>query len=139
MYAAPGIIQAQLSAGTLRKVVVVALGTNGPIQRSTLEQLHTLIGPDREMVVVNAQAPRSWTDGVNATLSAFAQQYRNVVLANWHDAVQPHLAELNRDQIHFGGAGARLFTSVLKDALQQLAELPPPRDERDDLSLPIPV
>ena len=65
--------------------------------------------------------------------------YRNVVLANWHDAVQPHLAELNRDQIHFGGAGARLFTSVLKDALQQLAELPPPRDERDDLSLPIPV
>jgi peptidoglycan/LPS O-acetylase OafA/YrhL len=139
MYAAPGILQDELDAGTLRKVVVVALGTNGPIQRSTLEQLHTLIGPDRQMVVVNAQAPRSWTDGVNATLSAFAQQYRNVVLANWHDAVQPHLAELNRDQIHFGGAGARLFSSVLKDALQQLAELPPLRDERADLSLPIPV
>jgi peptidoglycan/LPS O-acetylase OafA/YrhL len=139
MSAAPALVQQQRDAGTLRAVVLVELGTNGPIQRSALEQLHQIVGPDRQIIVVSAQAPRGWTDGVNATLSAFAQQYRNVVLANWHDAVQPHLAELNRDQIHFGGAGARLFTSVVKDALQQLAELPPSRDERDDLSLPIPV
>lgn len=139
MYAAPGIIQADLGAGTLRKVILLELGTNGPIQRSTLEQIHQLAGPHREIIVVSAQAPRGWTPGVNATLTAFADQYRNVVLANWHDAVQPYLWELNRDQIHFGGAGARLFTSVVKDALQQLAELPPPRDERDDLALPIPV
>ncbi len=137
--AAPGVIQQDLAAGTLRRVILLELGTNGPIQRSTLEQIHQLAGPDRQIIVMSAQAPRGWTDGVNATLSAFADQYRNVVLGNWHDAVQPHLSILNRDQIHFGGAGARLFTSVVQDALQQLAELPPPRDERDDLSLPIPV
>ena len=136
---APAVIRQDLAAGTLRKVILLELGTNGPIQRSTLEEIHDLAGPDRQIVVMSAQAPRSWTDGVNATLSAFADQYRNVVLANWHDAVQPHLDILNRDQIHFGGAGARLFTGVVKDALQQLAELPPPRDERDDLSLPVPV
>ncbi|GAA2078891.1 hypothetical protein GCM10009840_12480 [Pseudolysinimonas kribbensis] len=139
MYAAPGIIQADLDAGSLRKVVLIELGTNGPIDHATLEQIHKLVGPDREIIVVSAQAPRGWTPGVNAALTAFADRYRNVVLANWHDAVQPYLSELNRDQIHFGGAGARLFTSVVKDALQQLAELPPPRDERDDLALPIPV
>jgi len=139
MSAAPALLQQQLDAGTLRSVVLLELGTNGPIQRSTLEQIRTEVGPRREIIVVSVQAPRGWTDGVNATLAAFADQYRNVVLADWHDVVQPHLAELNRDQIHFGGAGARLFTGVVKDALQQLAELPPPRDERDDLSLPIPV
>jgi len=139
MSSAPEALQQDLDAGTLRKVVLIELGTNGPIQRSTLEQIHQIVGPDRQIIVMSAQAPRGWTDGVNTTLSAFADQYRNVVLANWHDAVQPHLDILNRDQIHFGGAGARLFTSVVKDALQQLAELPPPRDERDDLSLPVPV
>jgi hypothetical protein len=139
MYAAPGILQADLRAHRLRRVLLLELGTNGPIERTTLEQIHRLAGPDREIIVVSAQAPRSWTPEVNQSLTAFADQYRNVVLANWHDAVQPHLAELNGDQIHFGGAGARLFTAVVKDALQQLAELPPPRDERDDLALPIPV
>jgi peptidoglycan/LPS O-acetylase OafA/YrhL len=139
MYAAPGIIQADLNAGRLRKVLLIELGTNGPIAHATLEQIHRLAGPERQIIVVSAQAPRSWTPGVNAALTAFADRYRNVVLANWHDAVQPYLSWLNRDQIHFGGAGARLFTSVVKDALQQLAELPPPRDESDDLALPIAV
>ena len=139
MSAAPGLVRQQLDAGILRPVLLLELGTNGPIQRSTLEQLHQLVGPDRKVIVVNAQAPRAWTDGVNATLSAFADEYRNVVLADWHDAAQPHLNELNRDQIHFGGAGSRLFAGVVGDALRQLAELPPPRDARDNLSLPIPV
>ena len=88
---------------------------------------------------VTTQAPRGWTDGVNETLTSFARSYRNVEIADWHDVVQPHLGELNHDQVHFGGAGARLFTGVIDDALQRLAQLPPPRDERDDLSLPLPV
>ncbi|HXR45754.1 MAG TPA: acyltransferase family protein [Pseudolysinimonas sp.] len=139
MSAAPGIVQAELNDGTLRKVVILALGTNGPIQRSTLEQVRALMGPQRDLVLVTTQAPRGWTDGVNATLAAFARSYRNVELADWHEVVQPHLGELNRDQIHFGGAGARLFTGVIHEALQRLTQLPPPRDEQDDLSLPVPV
>jgi peptidoglycan/LPS O-acetylase OafA/YrhL len=135
---APGIIQADLAAGTLRKIVVVSLATNGPIDRSMLESLRTAIGPQRELVLVNAQAPRGWIDPNNRILSEFAQTYRNVVLANWHDAAQPILDKLNRDQIHFGPTGARVFTSVIEDALQRLAELPPLRDERSNLSLPAP-
>lgn len=135
---APGIVQADLAAGTLRKIVVVSLATNGPIDRGTLEQLRAEIGPQRELVVVNVQAPRGWTDPNNGILSAFAQSYRNVELANWHDAAQPILADLNRDQIHFGPTGARVFTESIEAALQRLAELPPLRDQRSGLSLPAP-
>ena len=135
---AQGIIQADLSAGTLRKVVVIGLATNGPIDRSTLDALRAEIGPQRELVVINAQAPRTWIDPNNAILSAFAQSYRNVELANWHDAAQPILGELARDHIHFGPTGARVFTGTIEDALQRLAELPPLRDERSNLSLPVP-
>ena len=135
---APEVVQAELNAGTLRRIIVVGLATNGPIDRSTLEQVRAMIGPHRELVVVNVQAPRGWTDGNNAILSSFAQSYRNVELANWHDAAQPILGDLNRDQVHFGPTGARVFTDSIEGALQRLAELPPLRDERSNLSLPAP-
>jgi peptidoglycan/LPS O-acetylase OafA/YrhL len=136
MAAARAVIQADLQAGTLRKIVVVGLATNGSIDRSMLEQLRTEIGPQRELVLINAQAPRSWIDPNNGILSSFAQSYRNVELANWHDAAQPILSLLARDHIHFGPTGARVFTGAIEDALQRLAELPPLRDDRANLSLP---
>ncbi len=136
---APGILQADLNAGTLRKIVVIGLATNGPIDRSMLEQLRAQIGPQRELVLINAQAPRNWIAPNNAILSAFAQSYRNVELANWHDAAQSVLPLMARDQIHFGSSGARVFTGTIEDALTRLAELPPLRDERSNLSLPAPV
>jgi peptidoglycan/LPS O-acetylase OafA/YrhL len=138
MYSAPAIVQAHESAGTLRTVVVIALGTNGPIDRSTLEEVREILGPTRELVVVNAQAPRGWIPGVNAELSAFARVYRNVELANWHSAIQPYLHEMARDQVHFGPIGAGIFAGAVTDAVDRLAALPPLRDESADLSLPTP-
>jgi peptidoglycan/LPS O-acetylase OafA/YrhL len=138
MFAAPALVQAHASAGTLRPVVVIALGTNGPIERSTLEEVRTIIGPARELVVVNAQAPRGWIPGVNAELSSFALVYRNVELANWHDAIQPFLHEMARDQVHFGPIGAGIFADAVTAAVDRLAALPPLRDESADLSLPTP-
>ncbi|HEU0206037.1 MAG TPA: acyltransferase family protein [Pseudolysinimonas sp.] len=135
---APGILQADLNAGSLRKIVVIGLATNGPIDRSMLEQLRAQIGPQRELVLINAQAPRNWIDPNNAILTAFAQSYRNVELANWHDAAQSILPLLARDQIHFGSSGAKVFAGTIEDALKRLADLPPLRDERSNLSLPVP-
>ena len=139
IYVAPEMLRGLIAAGQLRDVVVIALGTNGPIDRQVLDEMRTIIGPKREMVVVNVQAPRNWTPGVNSTLSSFALYYRDVELANWHDAIQPSLNLLAGDQIHFGSAGATIFSATIRDALQRLAELPPLRDDRADQSLPQPV
>ena len=130
IYVAPAIIRSLISKDKLREVLVLALGTNGPIDREVLDEIRELIGPDRQMVVVNVQAPRNWTPGVNTTLSSFALYYRDVELANWHDAIQPSLNLLAGDQIHFGSAGATVFSATIRDALQRLAELPPLRDDR---------
>ena len=123
--AALDIVRAEVDDGTLRPVVVVGLATNGPIDRSTLEELRAAIGRERELVVITAQAPRGWIDPNNRILSAFAASYRNVELSDWHDAAQPILGELNRDQIHFGPTGARVFTGSIQSALDRLAALPP--------------
>ncbi|WP_159500202.1 acyltransferase family protein [Microbacterium sp. 18062] len=119
MYAAPGILRDLAAAGQLRPFVVLALGTNGPISPRTLDDVLEVIGPDRQLILVNAYAPRSWTDGVNADLAAFARARPAVQVADWSDAIAPHLDLLAGDQIHPGAAGGRVFAEAVDEAVQR--------------------
>ncbi|HEY5230692.1 MAG TPA: acyltransferase family protein, partial [Galbitalea sp.] len=96
----PGIVQNLLNTGELRPILVVGLGTNGPIAQATLEQVRTMLGPNRQMVVVNVEEPRVWESEVNTTLATFAGDYENVELSDWYDAITPHISILARDHIH---------------------------------------
>src|SRR5690606_9460234 len=109
----------------LRPTLLLGLGTNGPIDRAALDRVRQVVGPDHQIVLVNVHAPRGWTPEVNSTLSYFAQQYRNVELANWRDAIAGKLHYLAGDQIHPGPRGGAVYASAVRDALQRLAELPP--------------
>ena len=123
--AAPDIVRALSASGSLRPVLVIALGTNGPIDRGTLEAIRAAAGSGHRIVVVTAQAPKPWIPEVNQTLEAFADDYRAVELADWYTAIQPQLGVLNRDRVHFGGAGARIFAGELQAALDRVAAQPP--------------
>lgn len=122
---APAIVQAMKDNGALRPTVLLGLGTNGPIDVASLEQVREILGSQHQLILVSVQAPRGWTEGVNATLFVFAQQYRNVEVANWRDAIAGNLRLLARDRIHPGDAGGQVYASTVRDALQRLAELPP--------------
>lgn len=122
---APGIVSSLKSSGALRTTLLLGLGTNGPIDDEELEQVRNILGPDHQIVLVNVQAPRWWTPGVNDTLASFASRYRNVELANWQTAIAGRLDLLARDQIHPGDAGGAIYASTVREALQRLAELPP--------------
>jgi peptidoglycan/LPS O-acetylase OafA/YrhL len=121
----PGIVASLLSRGQLRQILVVGLGTNGPIARSTLEEVRNMIGPNRQMVVVNVEEPRVWESEVNDTLNHFADDYENVELSNWYDAITPHISILAPDHIHPGPTGGRIYTAALAAALARLKALPP--------------
>ena len=128
---APAIVRQLRDSGTLRPVLLIGLGTNGPIDRQSLDQIRSIVGPRHEIVVVSVQAPRGWTDGVNGTLTRFAEQYRSVELANWREAISTRLDLLARDQIHPGPAGGLIYVRAVTDALQRLANLPPARGPND--------
>ncbi len=137
--AAPGIVQGMIDAGTLRQTLLLGLGTNGPVDPGILEKLHSMVGPRHQIVVVNVQAPRGWVDGVNSELSHFAQEYRNVELANWKDAISGKLTLLSRDQIHPGQSGGLVYVQAVTEALQRLAELPPTLGPNDYGLAPVPL
>lgn len=122
---APDIVTSLKAAGTLRQTLLLGLGTNGPIDSEVLDRVRSIVGSGHQIVVVNVQAPRWWTPGVNSTLGTFAVQYRNVELANWQGAIAGQLSLLARDQIHPGDEGGVIYSTTVRDALQRLAELPP--------------
>ncbi len=139
MYSAPAILSSLARSGTLRPVVVVGLGTNGPITHADLASIQRAIGPRRELIMVNAFADRGWTRGVNHALATFSARNRLVELANWHDAIAPHADVLAGDRIHPGPTGGRIYAHCVGTALQRLADLPPMRIPGAARLLPHPV
>ena len=124
MRQAPEILRALARTGQLRPIMIIGLGTNGAIDEATLNELRGVLGPDRLLILVTAQAPRGWIAGVNANLSAFADDYRDVVVADWRSAIAPQLDLLARDQVHPGPTGGRLYATAVEAALRELAALP---------------
>lgn len=117
MYAAPDILRSLADSGRLRDFVVLGLGTNGPISTRTLEEVLEIIGEDRQLVLVTASAPRSWIQGVNADLAAFARTHRGVQIADWQAAIAPHPDLLAGDDVHPGDAGGRIYADAVVTAL----------------------
>ncbi len=124
MRQAPEILRSLAERDKLRPIVIVHLGTNGSIDPSTLKELRSIIGAERQLVLVSAQAPRDWISGVNRHLFAFAADYREVVVADWRRAITPKLNLLARDQVHPGSAGGRVYADAVEKALLYLASLP---------------
>lgn len=137
--AAPAIISALKDAGQLRPVVLLGLGTNGPVDNEVLDTVLDLLGADHQLVLVTAQAPRGWIPDVNSTLALYAQRYRDVELANWHGAIANQLNLLAGDQVHPGQRGGEVYAAAVRDALQRLAELPPLLDPNEFGLAPTPL
>ena len=117
-YAGPGILQALADAGQLRRYIVIGLGTNGPLSADAMEQMAQIAGPDRQIVLVDAFAPRDWIPGVNADLAAFAATHAGVVVAGWSDAIAGHTDLLAGDQIHPGDAGGRIYADAVAAGIE---------------------
>ena len=127
MGAAPEILAAQRAAGTLRPVVLLGLGTNGAVDPADLAAIMRVIGPSRELIMVNAFADRDWTPGVNTELATFSARRSQVVLADWSGAIAPHVDLLADDGIHPGPTGGAIYADAVATALDRLPGAPQSR------------
>lgn len=118
IWAGPSIVKALASSGRLREHVVIALGTNGPVDMGVLQKIADAVGRDRDLVLVNAYAPRDWIPGVNRDLQAFANVHTGVVLADWSSAIASHEDLLAGDRIHPGDAAGRIFAEVVDEGIR---------------------
>ncbi len=108
-------------SGLLRPVVVVGLGTNGPVTSQQMRQLVTDVGPHRKLVLVNTFVPRPWKDEVNNAFAAAARGHANVVLANWCATIEDRTSLLWGDRVHPRPAGAQLYAQMVVAAVRASA------------------
>ncbi|MHA3684300.1 acyltransferase family protein [Leucobacter sp. HY1908] len=119
MAAGVGIIADSAAQGALRHVLVVGLGTNGTVTTDELEAIRqTAAG--RQLVLVNAYGDRDWIPGVNDTITAFANSYRGVVVADWQASVTGVEGALAGDEIHPNPSGGEIYAQSVQRALDEL-------------------
>jgi peptidoglycan/LPS O-acetylase OafA/YrhL len=115
------VVRALASRGELRPIVVVGLGTNGPITMPQVRALQAVAGPRRTLVLVNTFVPRPWQSEVNAVLAAAARRYGDVTIANWYTTIRNRTGLLWGDGVHPQPAGAVLYARMMAAAVRQAA------------------
>jgi hypothetical protein len=112
------VVQADRAAGTLGKVLVVELGTNGAVTPGDVDAMMQAASGVSRVVFVNVCVPRDWAAGDNAVLAAGVARYPGVaVLADWNALATPHPDWFTSDQVHLNPAGATaLATLIARDA-----------------------
>lgn len=104
------------NAGQLKRVVVLALATNGYFGSGNLDQLITGLG-DRKIILVTAHVDREWTAANNDDEHRAAQKYKNVAVAEWDATIAAHPENLGDDGIHPNAAGGVLYADAIAQAL----------------------
>ncbi len=78
-----------IEAGNLRDVVVIELGTNGPFDQETGQEMIDAIGKNRRIYWINIYASnRDYEKDVNDTIQKLADANDNVNIIDWNKAVQ---------------------------------------------------
>jgi hypothetical protein len=108
--------------------LVIGLGTNGPMSVAQCDQILTLAAGVPRVVFVNVRMPRPWESITNSTLATCTARQPRVILVDWYDAsAAPGV--LGPDQIHASPAGASLYASLVKNAVDTAPPPGPPRGE----------
>lgn len=105
----------------LGAIVIVALGTNGPISTTLMsEMLKTLKGASRIIFVTN-HVDRPWQNPNNALLEKTAIAHPHIVIANWYARSKAHPAWFYADDTHLpiDGVGASHLAWLIRQAVHR--------------------
>lgn len=120
IYAGISIVEQQLSEGTLRPYVVMALAANSEMTTDQIEQVINLIGEERRLVLVTGFGPQrlTWIAVSNNSIAEVANAHNDVVqVADWAAAISDRTEHLAADFVHPDGLGGDLYADLVVDAL----------------------
>lgn len=111
------VLQKMKDKGTLPKTILLGLGSNGTFTKAQFEEIHSILGDERDIYVLNVRVPRSWQTSVNETLDHASKQYRNVTLIDWYNESQKRTNIFYDDQIHPNVEGGKYFAGLITIAV----------------------
>ena len=119
MVASISIVQDALNAGQIGKVVVVGLGTNGPLAQGDVDSLLDELGSEREVFWVNIYGPNlEWQDPNNQLIDQLVKKHKNVHKIDWYSLISQHPDWLWDDGIHPNDDGANAYADLVRSTIE---------------------
>ncbi|HTX63296.1 MAG TPA: hypothetical protein VMD28_06630 [Acidimicrobiales bacterium] len=112
------VIQRLKSQDELGAVVIVGLGTNGPVSAAQFASMMSVLSGASRVVFVNNRVDRTWQDANNAVLAQGVARYRRAVLVNWYALAVQHASWFYTTQTHLpiDGPGADALAALVAAA-----------------------
>jgi peptidoglycan/LPS O-acetylase OafA/YrhL len=119
---APGVLARHRAAGFFPVVLIVELGTNGPVTPAEFNAVMRAATGIRWVVFVTVREPRPWQNQVNATLRASVPRFPHALLADWFTRSAGHGADwFYTDDVHPVGAGLRAYADLLLTTIRAVS------------------
>ena len=118
--------------GRLGNIVVIALGTNGPIGGQERYDVQTrgllaALGPTRHIFWVNVYCPElKWQNTNNACIEKIAAAHSNVTVVDWYSLIARHPEWLGDDGVHPNDEGTLQYAKLIHDRIVQVMSEAPP-------------
>lgn len=108
-----------LAQGVVGDVVIFACFSNFMLEDDELDKMYELVGPDKQIFLVNVYNEKDVTDHNNPMLASFAAAHENVHLVDWYAAVVDHVGEyLWDDHEHLRPEGAVVYQDLIFDSVK---------------------
>jgi hypothetical protein len=106
--AGEALAQSLRDQGQLGAVVIIGLGTNGPISDADFDAMMSVLGGASKVVFVNNHVDQPWQDPNNAVLARGASRYPHVVVVDWNALATQNPQWFGADGTHLAidGPGA---------------------------------
>ena len=117
---ATGIIAGYAASGRLARTIVISLATNQRnITDATLRDIVNVAGNDKTFILITAYAgPLQPREIQNAALKEFANNNRNVYLADWWAIAHNNWSLMYADHIHLNPEGRETYARMLSNVLK---------------------
>jgi hypothetical protein len=108
-------LQQLKTEGQLGAVVIVGLGTNGPIESSDIDAMMSILSGASRVVFVTVHVDQPWQDPNNAVIGAAPTRYPNAVIADWYSMAEANPDWLYSDETHLpiDGTGAHALAALI--------------------------
>ncbi|ETJ97422.1 acyltransferase family protein [Propionimicrobium sp. BV2F7] len=113
VFEGPAVYQQAVANGSPGKVVVYALGTNGPIFDDDLLQGLVDSANGLPVYFLTLRVPQAHQDPSNDALWSYVSSHPNVGLLDWFSLTKDHPEYLADDGIHLTPAGSQAYSNMI--------------------------
>jgi peptidoglycan/LPS O-acetylase OafA/YrhL len=118
-----GMMQEMAAKGELPPVMVVHLGTNGPVRAPLFDKMMRVLDKQKLVLFINIRVRRRWEGIVNETLAEGVKRFPTAELLDWHAHSKGQDAWFRSDKTHLSKEGERVIAQLLLERLDEIERL----------------